>query len=135
MHEEGGRDVSSGMGGRGNLFSQPLVYHHTLSHVLPLSSCLITASSIIIHPLSTHCLSHHHFIYYSSRSPFSLPDPTLLPPFFPSLPPSLRISTVQGAAACCCACVCRPLFTLIIGIGSVLLGFHPASTETSLNQS
>lgn len=39
------------------------------------------------------------------------------------------------AAVCCCACVCGPLFTLIIGIEGVQLGFHASSTETSLSQS
>lgn len=113
MHERDGmrgREGSWRSGVRGNQFNQPFLpwyYYHTLSPyaalLLPLSFCLITASSSSSTPLSTHCSSLHHFIYYISASPFSLlffpfsqPDPhflfclpTLLPPFFP---PSLRIS-------------------------------------------
>ncbi len=105
--------------------------------------CLVTAS-FITHP------SLHPLLIPPSLSPFHLSH-FLFPPFLlstissslphfslhPLLLPWGLAGPVQGAAAvvCCCVCVCRPLFTLIIGIGSVLLGFQAASTGTSLNQS
>lgn len=110
--------------------------------------CLITASPIT-HPCLRHPSSLHHFLHFASDCSSSFfyflssfpaphhlfPSPALLPL---SSPPSLRISRPSAGTVVvvsCCASVCRPLFTPIIGIGSVLFGFHVASTETSLNQS
>lgn len=73
-------------------------------------------------------------------SPRSLPSFLYFLPCLASTTPSLYLlllfeglaGPVQGAAV---VCVRRPLFTLIMGIGSVLFGFQATSTGTSLNQS
>ncbi len=105
----------------------PLSLFVSLQH--PQSSTSLSLSPSITHPSIAFSIMPQP-LPLSSFPALSLPHSSLHPLFL-----SWGLAgPVQGAEAAA-VCVCRPLFTLIIGIGSVLFGFQSTSTGTSLNQS
>lgn len=124
----GGREVSWRRGRRGNHnFNQPFLPWY----VIILSPMCCSPSTCVL--LSHYCILHNHpplspptahpsitlFIIFQalpfhwSSSLFSLPDPhslfcshTLPPPFFPPLPPSLRISERIAGSGGLLLCLC-----------------------------